>query len=223
MRLPKALQYHWATEYVRYWAKATATFAIPQIGLEIDIHPDQVAIDCGANVGVITSKLARTGATVYAFEPNPHCFSILKRRFMTIPRVHCINAGVMDKRCTSKFSVPGPHGPFDMIGASCAGTFDSTALNANAYSIDEIEVECIDLSEFISALGRPVRFLKLDIEGSEIAVLHRLIDSGAVDAVDLIAVETHERHMPHLLQATNILRERIKRESLDKKIRLDWP
>ena len=36
-----------------------------------------LAIDCGANVGHVTAALARTGAEVHAFEPNPQAFSAL--------------------------------------------------------------------------------------------------------------------------------------------------
>ncbi len=223
MKLPRMIQCHWTTEYLRYRIRHSNTFVVPQIGLEIEIGPKDVAVDCGANIGNITSRLARTGATVFAFEPNPYCFSILKKRFRAISRVHCFNAGVMDERCTRKLRVPDPHAQFDAITVSVAGTFEPTALNANAYTISEIEAECIDLSDFILTLNRQIRFLKLDIEGAEIAVLHKLIDTGAVDLIDLIAAETHEKQMPTLARATSDLETRIKCSGLDSKIRLDWP
>jgi hypothetical protein len=82
--------------------------------------------------------------------------------------------------------------------------------------------ECIDLDAFIRRLGRRVRVLKLDIEGSEIAVLNRLLDTGTINLVDLVVAETHEWN-PNLLAATNALRERIDAEGLAAKVRLDWP
>lgn len=56
--------------------------------LSADLHPDSVrvlkklskkdiAVDCGANVGRFTEMMAQTGATVYAFEPNPDAFAVL--------------------------------------------------------------------------------------------------------------------------------------------------
>jgi len=48
------------------------------------------------------------------------------------------------------------------------------------------------------------------------------MDSGAMELIDLVVVETHERQMPHLLEATNTLRARIREERLEEKIRLDW-
>src|SRR5215213_9742927 len=35
------------------------------------LKPGDLAIDCGANVGEITARMRASGATVYAFEPNP--------------------------------------------------------------------------------------------------------------------------------------------------------
>ena len=223
MKLPRIIRYRWVTEYARNLLKGNSIFVVPEIDLQIELCANDVVIDCGANVGDVTSKLARTGATVYAFEPNPYCFAILKNRFRAISNVTCLNVGVLDKNCKLKFRVPDAHGPFDTIAASLAGTFEVTALDPSAYTIHEAEIECIDLNEFISSLHRPIRFLKLDIEGSEIAVLHKLINSGLVHLIDLIAVETHERQMPELSDATAELRQRIERGGLDRKIRLDWP
>lgn len=64
--------------------------------------------------------------------------------------------------------------------------------------------------------------MKIDIEGSEIEVINRLIDTNAIDLIDYLVVETHEKQMPHLLDKTNALRSRINSLGLDKKINLDW-
>ena len=89
-------------------------------------------------------------------------------------------------------------------------------------AISETVVECIDLDAFIRGLERRVRILKLDIEGSEIAVLNRLMDTGAIHLVDVVVVETHERLSPDLQISTDALRKRIAAEGLETKIRLDW-
>jgi hypothetical protein len=86
----------------------------------------------------------------------------------------------------------------------------------------ETEVECIDLASFIRELGRPVTLLKMDIEGAEVPVLNRMIDTGAIDEVQLAIVETHERFSDELANATNALRERLSAAGMDHKVRLDW-
>jgi hypothetical protein len=102
---------------------------------------------------------------------------------------------------------------------------DSTV--ASSFNVDSTEritsdVKCIALSDFIVSLQRPIKLVKMDIEGSEIEVLNSLLDSNAIDCVELTVVETHEKQRPALADATFALRQRIKERGLDTKIRLDW-
>jgi FkbM family methyltransferase len=212
------LEYHWVTECARQWFKPANEFSM--IGFSVPLGPHDVAIDCGANVGIVSSRLARTGATVYAFEPNPECFQILKSRFKFVRQVRCVNAGVMDRHCTLKFTVPEAHESYDRFQASLSGSFEEV-LDLNRYLVKEFVVSCIDLSDFVFSIGR-VKFIKLDIEGSEIAVINRLLDTGAIELIDLIGVETHERLSENLRLRTKLLRERIAEMNLTEKICMEW-
>lgn len=49
------------------------------------LHHGDFAIDCGANVGEVTRKMAKNGAMVYAFEPNPHAFAQMYRNLIMLP------------------------------------------------------------------------------------------------------------------------------------------
>ena len=62
----------------------------------------------------------------------------------------------------------------------------------------------------------------MDIEGAEVPVLNHLIDTGGIDQVRLAIVETHERFSAQLAAATDALRDRLKSNGLDSKVRLDW-
>ena len=61
----------------------------PELDRVVDIAafhrlgPGDVAIDCGANLGAITRIMARGGAEVHAFEPNPDAYAVLKARTVT--------------------------------------------------------------------------------------------------------------------------------------------
>src|SRR5213078_2093013 len=44
------------------------------------LSPGDIAIALGAHVGDVTERLAETGATVHAFEPNPAAFAALSAR-----------------------------------------------------------------------------------------------------------------------------------------------
>lgn len=195
---------------------------IEEVGLDLEIDADDILLDCGANVGDVSSIFARTGATVYAFEPNPLCFDVIRQRFRLMPKVHCLHNGVMDRDCVLTLSTPEPHAGFDALETTVAATFNGAALRSADYALRVDEVRCLDVDAFVRRLGGHVRLMKVDIEGAEIEVLNRLMDTGAIDLIDQLVVETHVEQMPHLAAATQALRARIARLGLTEKICLDW-
>jgi FkbM family methyltransferase len=210
-----------AVEYLRKILKGGRRLRLP-VGPEFEISPGDVLIDCGANVGDICSLFARTGATVYAFEPHPICWDIIRRRFRMISNVTCFNQGVMDRDCELPFRMPEAHDQFDAVDASTAASFTDGAMETERYSVKEANIRCIDIDKFINNLGRRVRILKLDVEGAEIAIINKLMDTGTIDLIDLVIAETHDWLMPALVDPTNALRERIVLEGRVDTIRLDW-
>lgn len=215
----RKVRFNGLVERAQQKIRMSRVLALPQIGLEIDVPPGSILIDCGANVGDITSHFTRTGAEVYAFEPYDVCFSVLQRRFSMTPNVTLFNAGVMDKECTLSLSTPRAHDKYDDMDSTVSGSFYPSR---NDLDQRVTEVRCINLSDFIRSLGKQVRLLKLDIEGAEIEVINSLIDTGTIDRIDLTVVETHERQKPFLLEKTNALRDRIAERGLNSKVRLDW-
>jgi FkbM family methyltransferase len=218
-RFRRHVRYTGVAEYLCSRLRHGRRLRLP-IGIDLDISPDDILIDCGANVGDVTTIFARTGAKVYAFEPQSVCFNILTRRFRMASKVTLINKGVMDRACLLDFSTPGPTTEWDALEATVAGSFLPEAMRDD-YMVSKSSVECTDIDKFIRSVGR-VRLMKLDIEGAEIAVLNKLMDSGTINLVDLIVAETHERQIPSLSAATGALRKRIDETGLSHKIRLDW-
>jgi FkbM family methyltransferase len=215
----RKIRYHWLTELIQYYIRRRRALKLAPINLELDVPSDSILIDCGANIGGVTSAFARTGATVYAFEPDPLCFDILAKRFRAIRSVHCLSVGVMDRECTLTLRTPRGHDQWDDLDTTIGATLDP---RINSERIRETQISCIDLSSFIKRLNKRVRLLKLDIEGAEIPVLNHLIDTNTIAAIDLVVVETHEKIMPHLRPGTDLLRARIQSAGLSSKIRLDW-
>ncbi len=189
--------------------------------MTLEIQSGEIIIDCGANIGDLTSRFARTGAKVYAFEPNPTAFSILKNRFKKCALVECFNQGVMDQNCTLTLRFRGAHGTWDAIDTTVSSSFFSQKISG--VSNHEVDVSCVDLGTFIQTLGSRVRLIKMDIEGAEIAVLNSLIDTDIIHEIDQLVVETHGNQMPHLIEDTETLRARVKNKGLVDKINLDWP
>ncbi|MEA3210047.1 MAG: hypothetical protein QOE70_3104 [Chthoniobacter sp.] len=184
----------------------------------IPLNPGDIAIDCGANVGNVTEHLAAHGATVYAFEPNPHAFARLAERFASRPTVHCLNQAVLDRPEKLRLFMH-TQAPEDQVKWSVGSSILDFKSNVNPG--DATEVEAVDLAAFVLGLGQPVRLIKLDVEGAECRIVNRLIDSGAIQKVHLLLVETHDDKIPELRKETDELRSRIAREQLTN-IRLDW-
>jgi FkbM family methyltransferase len=205
----------------RAWSsiKRSDRVDFPEIALSVSMGPGDIVIDCGANVGDVSSRFARTGATVHAFEPNPDCYKILLRRFRAMPNVKCYPFGVMDRKCKLSLQTPVVHAGFDAVEVTVAATF--VAANS-AVGQTSVDVECIDLAAFITDLKGPVKLIKIDIEGSEIQVINKLLDTGLNQLVDWMIVETHERLSEDLAATTSLLRNRVTAAGLADKIRLDW-
>lgn len=124
----------------------------------------------------------------------------------------------MDRECTLTLSTPSAHATLDSIELTVSASFVAP-ISEQAVTED---VPCVDLAEFIRQLDGPVALLKLDIEGAEVPVLNRLLDTGLIDQVKMAVVETHERLSPELATTTAALRKRIEKADLGGKIRLDW-
>jgi FkbM family methyltransferase len=212
----RAIRYSPLTERVQNRLRRESGISFSEIGLFVPAVPNDVVIDAGANVGDVTSRCARTGATVHAFEPNPLCHAILKRRFARLSNVTVHHAGVMDRRCSLALSTPKAHDDYDAVDMTVGASFVVKEDDG-----EMAQVECVDLAEFIQSLGR-VALLKMDIEGAEIPVLNHLLDTGMIDRVGVTVVETHERLSAELAVATAKLRERIAASALTDRVRLDW-
>ena len=219
--LYRSIRYHGLFEWGQNKARQSPILDLPEVGASLTLEPGDIVIDCGANVGDLSSRFARAGAKVYAFEPNPVAFDILSNRFKYLSQVECFNQGVMDKQCTLSLRFPGAGHGVDILTGSVAGSF----VAQESFDVDDhqVDVDCISLAGFISSLGKRIKLLKVDIEGAEIVVLNGLIDAGVIIDIDEIVVETHEKQMPYLLEGTNALRKRIQELNLGDKINLDWP
>lgn len=186
----------------------------------IEIRQKDTVIDCGASIGDVTDVVASTGATVYSFEANPITFSYLEKRFKNYPNVTCFNKAVSTQQGKTSFFL---HEDFDGSEEKLHSANGSSLLHfkSNVNTKAPVEVETLDLCEFLKSLKRKVRLLKIDIEGAEVDVLNKLIDSGMYKKVELILVETHEQKIPELRTPTEIIRKKIEKLNI-KNINLEW-
>ncbi len=183
-----------------------------------ELGPSAIAIDCGANVGDITEMMARKGATVHAFEPNPYAFAVLKKRFEGNPQVHCHNRGVWNRADTLQLFLHR-----EATAGQVAWSVGSSLLDfkGNVDAGHSVRVELIDLAAFIQSLGQPVALLKIDIEGAECEVLEQFLAAGLHERVVLTVVETHDHKIPELKNRTAAIRQQIQARGINN-VRLNW-
>ncbi len=129
------------------------------------VKEGDVVFDIGANIGFYTllfSKLVGEEGKVYAFEPDPENFSILKKNIEAnnINNVILINKAVSDKNEEVDFYI-------NQSNTSGNSMFKE---NLNQIASSSIKVEAISLDKYFKN-NIKVDFVKIDIEGAEVRAL----------------------------------------------------
>lgn len=189
------------------------------MGEILSLSEGDVFIDCGANIGQQVQFAGPTGATIYAFEPNPFAFRKLKKVARKFKSVYCYQSAVLNKESKMRLYLHQNSNNDNVFWSQ------SSSLNKNKSNNDinnYIEVEVIDLPKFIKQNNiKKIKLIKIDIEGAEYDLLRGLIDNEIYKIVDKIFVETHEDKIPSLVEQDKKLRQ----ELVDKNITnifLDW-
>ena len=144
--------------------------------------PTRAAIDAGANRGIWAHRLASLCPKVYAFEPNPKLFAVLKAGARG--NVECHSFGLSDANGEAELMVPGVPGHYSNQGATLnpakvAGQ-PFASLRVATKRLDDLNLD-------------PVGFIKIDVEGHEMAVLRGAKALIARDRPRLI-IEMEEKH-----------------------------
>jgi FkbM family methyltransferase len=121
------------------------------------------AVDIGANLGLHTILMSRSGYEVTAFEPDPVHFRLLKQNlaYNRAERITPIEAAVSDHRGKTEFV---------RVKGNTTGSHISGA-KANPYG--ELDRFSVDLVPFEEAV-RTADLVKVDAEGHEVVILRSL-------------------------------------------------
>lgn len=131
--------------------------------------------DIGANIGVYTTALASQGAKVYAFEPNPKNFSLLRQNTQELANVQCYNMAIGQSVGRILVEDFDPQEP---------GNYGSLSTRYDR----GVEVDCMALDY----MDIPIpNLIKIDVEGRELDVLQGCKKKIA-ESVPCIVYEAHE-------------------------------
>ncbi len=140
-----------------------------------ELPPSPFIIDGGANIGlaVLYFKRHHPDAKIIAFEPNPESFRYLKKNVESnhLKDVEIHHAALGDRDGTVSFFTSTDMPDAD-IGASTVRQHVDFH-HARKGKINELPITCMKLSAFVD---QPVHLLKLDVEGSESAIIRELDD-----------------------------------------------
>lgn len=146
--------------------------------------PSAVLFDVGANQGVFVRHLIEAwqgmSYELYAFEPSKKTFDILRNQVNDLPFVHLVNKGLGEE--------PGFVELFsDKEGSGLASVYprDLSYHKIDFSAHETIELTTLDLFCQQQNIQR-IDFLKLDVEGHELAVLkgaRRMFDEGRIGII----------------------------------------
>ncbi len=188
-------------------------------GLKAVLGPEHVCVDCGANIGEITGALAPTGCQIHAFEPDPYSFGRLQENVGHYDNVHLYNQAVgVGKGSIKIYRKKG----FEKDKEWNSLTTTTIVDDAQKENMEAVEVEQIDLEEFLLMIlkKQEITFLKMDIEGAELAILNRLVQTDILTKIRATAVEIH----PWLFKGKPGFRELklIAKHRPEFNLNLDW-
>jgi FkbM family methyltransferase len=159
-------------------------------------RPDPVIFDCGSNIGlsIVYFKRLYPASRVVGFEASPAVFAVLKdnveRNRLQNVELHCV---ALDKETGTRQFYEDPDDPGSLQGS----------LDAERRHLPAITVQSARLSDYIQG---EVDFLKLDIEGAEMAVLEELAASGKLAQVREMVIEFHHHVRPERDEMSRLLR-----------------
>lgn len=130
------------------------------------VQQGMLVVDIGAHIGYYTrllSQLVGDTGKVWAFEPTPKNHDILLRNTQKLKNCEVVKKAVSDFCGFGQLHLTKTAGEHSLI--------------KHGEVVESIPVETITLDEFVSQKGFPqVHLVKIDVEGSEMKVIHGMTE-----------------------------------------------
>ena len=173
------------------------------------LQGDVVLFDVGANVGgyseVLIDICKRKGLHyhLHLFEPTRACFATLRQKFSHDKNIFLNNAGVSDTNNTSEIF-------YDAEKSGFASLYQRDLSSVNVTMNKKETIALVRLDEYVSKQAiQKIDFLKIDIEGHELAAFRGLgtyLSAGFIKAIQFeygganLDSGTTLRQLYHVLQ-----------------------
>ena len=147
------------------------------------IPPGRDAVDAGANRGIYAYWIARRASHVHAFEPLPHASTYLRRA--KVPNITVYDVALSDTDGSGVLRVPAVDGESSLgshVDPDGATLVPVTLARLDGFGLDDIG------------------FMKIDVEGHELQVLHGAEQTIRASRPNLL-VEVEQRYQQEPITA----------------------
>jgi FkbM family methyltransferase len=167
---------------------------------------DLLIVDVGAKESIDFISGLEHITNVHAFEPNPAEYTLLQRKYAAHPfkELHLKSLGLADMKGKSSFHVSNKSSMSSLLKPDLINykkhfgkykAYDNWSFNIETAKKIEIELETLD--HYFGKIT-PIDYLKIDTQGSELAVLkgsQKLLEHGAIKVIKLevSTVATYEQ------------------------------
>lgn len=171
-------------------------YQLPELGRGM------LVLDVGAYHGEWSLKVnEKFGSKIHAYEPHPGAFEVL-----------CKKLGDSNEITPFKKGLGSSSGFVELSDDE-----NSSSLYRNKRGEKSISVELIDVAKVVaSAPGGEIGLMKLNVEGAEYEILHRLISQSLIEKIRLIQIQWH-----HIDSESPNLKERLT-EKLSESHAIEW-
>ena len=151
---------------------------------KLQIKPNDVVYDLGANHGIFTMYAHHLGANkIYAFEPTPDVCEHFNNTFHGFDNITLFEKAISDSEKNTEFFVH-PN--------SVTNSMNKFWQDRHHTEIDRIPVSCVNLENFVNHNNLlPPTIVKCDIEGEEYNFLNSVSDAF-LSTINLFLIEFHD-------------------------------
>jgi FkbM family methyltransferase len=152
-------------------------YALKRFAKALPLNFTPVVFDVGANRGhfsLAALEILGLRTKIYCFEPSVAAFRLLRETLRDYPMVRCYNLGFGEYESSATLYL-------DKEASGCASLYERKGLVIEL--AEQVQIRTLDGFCAENDINR-IHYLKLDVEGHELAVLRggqRMLTTGAID------------------------------------------